>query len=173
MKYTRVAYSVDVLLNKQEKINRVLEFRKELSNFLTKDLFLKMHRGEFSRRLYTPYMYEGKSKEESINIALLQFKQKLVTKDENIPLGEISLLEIMSLFLKKDIYVLNLDENFFPSRLFGKECDMLYNFEKSIILIKADYIYYPVFKQINDKNFYLFKSSEEIIEIIKKEVCLY
>lgn len=160
-------------MNKQEKIDRVLEFRRELSTFLTKDLFLKMHRGEFSRRLYTPYMYEGKSKEESINIALLQFKQKLVTKDENIPLGEISLLEIVSLFLKKDVYILNLDENFFPSRLFGKECDMLYNFDKAIILIKADYIYYPVFKQIDDKNYYLFKSSEGIIEIIKKEVCLY
>jgi hypothetical protein len=152
-----------------QKIKNVMDFRKELGEkYLNRDFFLKMHNGEFSRRLYTPYMFEGMSKDNAIDKALYEFKEKIIQRNDNKPLGEISLLELAVQKLKMNIFVLVKQNNFEPSKLFYERCSDLYDIDRdSIVLIKDDIDYLLV----QNKSSAVFQKGDAFISKIYSEIC--
>lgn len=156
------------LQNDDQKIEYVMSFRRKLCEKLTIEKFLELHGGEFARRLYTPYLFDGKTKESAISKAFLLFKEKLLNRDDNVILGEVNLLELVSADIKKNIFVLVKQHNFEPSKLMYSECKKLYDINrKSIVLIKDDIDYLLVVKG----EYKYFSRDDPIISQIYEYLC--
>jgi hypothetical protein len=159
-------------LDKIGRFDYVSKIRKTISQKLTMKMFKSLHGGELAKCLLEPYLKKN-SYEESLNIAFSQFQSKLADTEEWI--GDNFLLELTSMFLEIDIYILSLldnEEDLSISKKFSKICDSLYINEKSVILVTFDDKYYDIVGRKYRSNIsYIYNNSSVFIKSIRKEIC--
>ncbi|MDX1471585.1 MAG: hypothetical protein R3213_08830, partial [Flavobacteriaceae bacterium] len=154
-------------MDQKDRNAYVLKIRRSMAGKLTQSFFEKLHGGKLSTRLQYPLLKDYDSK-DAMKIAFLEFKLKLMNKDQFI--SDASILEIASNILGINIYVLNYNKE--PSKLFADSCDEIYVHEKSIVLYTRDGIRYYLIAHKKEEEYYsVFKSSSSFIQKLYGIVC--
>jgi hypothetical protein len=159
-------------MDQLERSNYASKIRKTISKKVTKEMFKSLHDGELSKCLLEPHLKKH-SYEESLKIAFLQFKLELSNTKEWT--GSNFLLELTSILLGIDIYILSLLDNqddLTVSKKFYKICNKLYINEKSVVLVTFDDKYYDIVgRKYRSNIFYIYNSSSVFIKSIRNEIC--
>jgi hypothetical protein len=159
-------------MNQEERSIYVSKIRKTMGGKLTKKVFKTLHGGELAKCLIEPHLKKH-SYEEALEIVFLQFKLQLSNIEEWT--GDNFLLELTSILLEIDIYIISLldnEEELRVSKKFSKICDELYVNEKAVMLITFDGKYYDVVgRKYRNKISYIYNSSSSFIKSIRKEIC--
>ena len=158
-------------MNNNQRSKYAAKTRKSIAGNLTIKMFENLHSGEISKCLSEPYL-ESYSQKDAMNIAYSEFKLELLDTEKWT--GENFLLELTSLVLGVDIYVLikNKKDEIVPSKKFKSVCKKLYVNDKSIVLVTFDDKYYYVVAHKHlGKLDHIYDSSSEFIKSIHKEVC--
>lgn len=162
-------------LGEKEKLDLIEETRNDLAEMLTKQIFNELHSGVMAERLTYHEREKEKSKgkivtkEEAEDLAYLNFKEKIrVTSGA---LGEVSGLEICSMYLKTNIYVLVGSSNK-VSKMYKNSCERVYSYDRSIIIYTPDNIkYHPVALLQKEKFIYRYTKKSNIISKIHEDLC--
>jgi hypothetical protein len=157
---------------KDEYYRKASLYKEEIAKNIGMDFFLRMHDGEYARRMYMAYVSTGMEMEDAKLKAYEDFKNTILY---NINIADYVLLEWVVKEKEISIYILDIKYDLFPSRIFYDICDVVYNYKKSMLLIRTSpeinsfaLVYYKQgekYKSIFDY------SKSELIQKIKREIC--
>lgn len=162
----------DTPKKQDEYYRKAVAYKEEIAQEVGMDFFLRMHKGEYARRMYMAHVSTGMDMEDAKMKAYEEFKD---TIRYNLNLGDYVLQEWITKEKEVSIYILDIKYDLFPSRIFYDICDVVYNYKKSILLIRTSseintfvLVYYKEgekYKSIFDY------SKSELIQKIKREIC--
>jgi len=168
-------------MDQDQRSEYAANIRRSIAGKLTKKMFKDLHGGELSKCLYKPYL-KSHSLKDAVNMAYSEFKETLMDTEKWT--GENFLLELSSIILGVDIYVLIYsqgktdsvppgDETLSVSRKFSSVCDKLYTNSKSIVLVTFDDKHHHIVSRKQTKNtYYVYNSSSKFIQALREDICV-